>query len=415
MVPQHAMESTAVIDREEPFEDHEMFFSRTDPSGRILSGNQVFQRVSGYDWKALIGAPHKIIRHPDTPRAVFRVLWREITEGRPVGAYVKNRSRAGAYYWVFAIVTPTPDGYLSVRLKPGSALFDKARSLYQTLQRREHDEKLSPDDSAPLLEAMLQQVGFANYRTFMSHALVEELRARDARLGRTPHPRSHRLGDLAMAASSLVSEARAIDRAHALCRHMPMNLQIQAAKLGQHGAAVETVSSNYAVIVTELAGHLETFTRAAALVEAAVLEALFMLSTARVQSEIQRDFENEHDRTPGHRMDDIEPLRRQSAIYGEKALASVRAVATETERFQHACAEMKRLAAGLEVTRILGKVESARLAQTSEALSGLLDELGTFQRTIAEGLTRLDVRRREILDIAQRTVRERSDLAVIEA
>ena len=61
---------------------------------------------------------------------------------------------------------------------------------------------------------------------------------------------------------------------------------------------------------------------------------------------------------------------------------------------------MTRLAAGLEVTRIIGKVESARLLETSEALSGLLNELGDFQRTIADGLGRLDVCRREISDNA---------------
>lgn len=60
------------------FGDDEVFFSRTDPAGIIQDGNSVFQRVSGYAWAELAGKPHKIIRHPGTPRAVFRLLWREI-------------------------------------------------------------------------------------------------------------------------------------------------------------------------------------------------------------------------------------------------------------------------------------------------------------------------------------------------
>lgn len=413
MTLQEGLDRSTLLNREEPFEDHEMFFSRTDPHGRILAGNQVFQRVSGYDWRTLIGAPHKIIRHPDMPRAVFHVLWREIATGRPVGAYVKNRSSQGAFYWVFAIVTPTPDGYLSVRIKPQGALFDRVKALYDHLRAQERAEALEPIESAALLEATLAELGFGSYQAFMSRALIEELKGRDHRLGRSRDPRTRRLDDLGLAASSLVTEVRAIDRAYDVCRYMPMNLQIQAVRLGQRGAAVETVSTNYALIVDELAGHLETFTRAALAVERAVHEALFLLSTARVQSEILRVFTQERV-GPELALEDIGPLRDQRAVYDAKALESVHAVARQAEQFQHACMEMKRLAAGLEVTRIIGKVESARLLETSDALSGLLNELGDFQRTIADGLGRLDVCRREISDNAGLVIKHsRANQAVL--
>jgi hypothetical protein len=63
--------------------------------------------VSGYTLPQLIGAPHSLIRHPDMPRAVFKLLWDTILDGREVFAYVKNLSKSGAYYWVFAHVTPS--------------------------------------------------------------------------------------------------------------------------------------------------------------------------------------------------------------------------------------------------------------------------------------------------------------------
>ncbi len=402
MARQEGLDRSTILNQEEPFEDHEMFFSRTDLHGRILAGNEVFQRVSGYDWSTLIGAPHKIIRHPDMPRAVFYLLWREITAGRPVGAYVKNRSSQGAFYWVFAIVTPTPDGYLSVRIKPQGELLDRVEAFYEHLRARERAENLDPTESAAALEASLLELGFLSYQAFMSRALIEELNGRDHRLGRSREPRSRRLDELGLAASRLVTEVQAIDRAYDICRYMPMNLQIQAVRLGQKGAAVETVSTNYALIVAELAGHLETFTQAAMAVERAVHEALFLLSTARIQSEILQVFTQERvgPDAPELALEDIAPLRDQRAVYDAKALESVHAVARQAEQFQHACMEMKRLAAGLEVTRIIGKVESARLLETSEALSGLLNELGQFQRTIADGLGRLDVCRREISDNA---------------
>jgi len=51
-----------------PFEQGEVFYSRTDKRGVIQSGNYIFRRVADYDWGELLGAPHKKIRHPDTER-----------------------------------------------------------------------------------------------------------------------------------------------------------------------------------------------------------------------------------------------------------------------------------------------------------------------------------------------------------
>jgi len=87
--------TVAVGSDEISFAIEELFYSRTDQSGIILSGNSVFQRVSIYGWNELSGRPHKIVRHPDMPRAVFFLLWDTIKKGQPVGAYVKNRAKDG--------------------------------------------------------------------------------------------------------------------------------------------------------------------------------------------------------------------------------------------------------------------------------------------------------------------------------
>lgn len=117
-------------DVESPFEFQEFFFSTTDLRGVILSCNDVFVRVSKYPKEQLIGAPHSIIRHPDMPRAVFKLLWSTIQSGNPIMAYVKNMAVDGSYYWVQAFVFPLKNSYLSIRIKPSSAIFDQVLNLY---------------------------------------------------------------------------------------------------------------------------------------------------------------------------------------------------------------------------------------------------------------------------------------------
>lgn len=126
--------------REVSFDPAELIVSKTDPKGRITYANGVFCRVAGYTEAELIGAPHSIIRHPDMPRAVFKLLWDVLAEGREVFAYVKNMAKNGDHYWVHAHVTPSRDragalvGYHSSRRVPERRIVDTVIApLYRDL------------------------------------------------------------------------------------------------------------------------------------------------------------------------------------------------------------------------------------------------------------------------------------------
>ena len=71
---------------------------------------------------------HNLVRHEDMPRIVFRVLWDGLKAGRPVAAYVKNRTKSGQHYWVFAVAFPVGDELFSVDDPAGSAFLRFWRS-----------------------------------------------------------------------------------------------------------------------------------------------------------------------------------------------------------------------------------------------------------------------------------------------
>src|SRR5690606_5439247 len=87
----------------------------------------------------IIGQPHSIIRHPDMPRAVFRYLWENIQAGEELFAYVKNMSRTGKFYWVFAHFTPSLDdagqiiGFHSNRRAPSRDGIRQVSPIYADL------------------------------------------------------------------------------------------------------------------------------------------------------------------------------------------------------------------------------------------------------------------------------------------
>ena len=245
-------DNSTALEMEVPFRFGELFFSRTDERGRILSGNGVFQRISQYSWDELIDKPHNIIRHPDMPRAVFWLLWDTLKRGNPIGAYVKNRAKDGRYYWVFAIVTPAEGGYLSVRLKPSSPVFQLVEQEYRALAEAEAAGQLKPAASGKILLDRIVELGFRDYTAFMSAALAQEISARDRQLDRAPSRAIMQFEALGSAAQNLLKQAEIISDNYATSRYIPLNLRVQAAQLGQAAATIGVISVNYSIISTEI-------------------------------------------------------------------------------------------------------------------------------------------------------------------
>lgn len=378
-------------DGEVTFGFSELFFSRTDSAGIIKYGNGVFQRIAGYEWGELLEKPHKIIRHGDMPRAVFWLLWDTIKQGKPIGAFVKNRAKDGGYYWVFAIVTPADGGYLSVRLRPSSDLLGVVKQEYAALAALERAERLAPADSAELLLARLHELGFNDYQAFMATALGAELAARDAQLKRPIDGAIRQFDQLSKSAEALIARADVIAATYAANENVPFNFRVLAAQLGQGGAAIAIISSNYSLLSNEMRTIVTAFSDSAREVRRAVYDGYFLICAARVQRELLEFFHDEEQQAcPLPREQEMLLLDRQQSAYRAMAAEGLLEIARKITGFQQACIEMTRLAAGLEVTRIMGKVECARHASVKDRTDELLHDLEAFQKTIAAALKEIE-------------------------
>jgi PAS domain S-box-containing protein len=123
--------------------EDDFIVSMTNMKGIITYCNRIFIEFSGYNDSELLGTQHNIIRHPDMPRAVFKLLWDKIQNREECFAYVKNMAKDGSFYWVFTNVTPTFDpagnisGYFSVRRKPKRGGVQTATAVYAAMLEAE--------------------------------------------------------------------------------------------------------------------------------------------------------------------------------------------------------------------------------------------------------------------------------------
>ena len=151
------------INNEKTLSESEFIVSKTDTKGKLIYGNKIFIKISGYKESELLGQPHSILRHPDMPKAIFKLLWDRLNAKKEIFAYVKNICKDGSFYWVLANVTVTLNengGVVdlhSVRRKPSQKAMQIIPDLYAKLLAEE--KRSGMDASIKMLNKILNDKG----------------------------------------------------------------------------------------------------------------------------------------------------------------------------------------------------------------------------------------------------------------
>ena len=145
-----------------------LIVTKTDLKGRITYANEYFLTISVLEEQDCLDKPHNLIRHPDMPKAVFRLLWDTLKKGDEFFGIIKNMSTDGSYYWVFANITPSYDennniiGYFSVRRFANKTLVNTMSHLYVKMRQVEKsysDDKSAIEASTKILTEFIDEQG----------------------------------------------------------------------------------------------------------------------------------------------------------------------------------------------------------------------------------------------------------------
>jgi PAS domain S-box-containing protein len=152
-----------LIDEEIQLDPKRYIVSETDEKGRITFCNDYFIEICGYSKEELIGSPHNIIRHPDMPKVVFKLLWETIKQGKNINAVVKNRAKDGRYYWIFTEFESRRDvdtneiiGYTASRKTISKHIIEVIANLYSKLLLIEETQGIEESEKY-LIEFLREQ------------------------------------------------------------------------------------------------------------------------------------------------------------------------------------------------------------------------------------------------------------------
>ncbi|BBG66346.1 signal-transduction sensor protein=PAS/PAC domain [Hydrogenimonas sp.] len=143
------------IDVEIVLDNSKYIESETDIHGNIVACNDYFAEISGYSKDELIGQPHNIVRHPDMPKIIFKILWDRIRSGHNITAVIKNMAKDGRYYWVFThfeiirdINTKEIKGYRAYRKMVSPHIKKVLDPLYKRLTEIEKEGGMEASEKA---------------------------------------------------------------------------------------------------------------------------------------------------------------------------------------------------------------------------------------------------------------------------
>ncbi len=131
-----------------PFPEGQLLISRSDAKGVITYVNDAFLAMCGYQRHELIGQPHAIFRHPDTPKSVYKQLWATIGAGKRWHGFLQNLHKNGQHYWSHMTIVPhlsegRISGFTAIRSEPCPAGLTEAKAIYQHLKAKELSQTLA--------------------------------------------------------------------------------------------------------------------------------------------------------------------------------------------------------------------------------------------------------------------------------
>lgn len=354
----------------------DVLVTRTDGRGVILSGNRHFERVSGYDWSELKGAPHKIVRHPDMPRAVFHLMWETLKRGEPISAFVKNQTKTGGFYWVFATIIPVGDGFLSVRCRPTDDVLNNIAAIYQKVRAAERKDDCTPEESLNYLRSLLRDEGHRGYWDFMARYGAEQWIKRNADCKRPPSPVLENLLTVLREWDQVTDMCNGIMKRHDAFETSPLNLRIQAAQLGDNGRALDVIASSFTDLARQIRTGMEHFAERVEKVSISIRKATYLRSADHLMREAEEDLRGE----VGNGLvndDEADLMLAQSEHLAQQAKTCVEDVVREFSDFSADVLATKRNLTGLSLTRVMSAIENAQ--QQSGSVTSIIEELRKFQ------------------------------------
>ncbi len=130
----------------------------TDPAGRIVHANPVFERMTGYTVAELLGRKPSMLKSGLHEADFYRQLWSTLLAGREFRALFANRRKSGEPYYEDKIIRPLFDerGQVTHYVSFGRDATERAREFERLTHAANHDSLTDLPNRVLFLDRLAQ-------------------------------------------------------------------------------------------------------------------------------------------------------------------------------------------------------------------------------------------------------------------
>ncbi|MDX9813720.1 MAG: EAL domain-containing protein [Sulfurimonadaceae bacterium] len=153
--------------------DASYILTASDLDGNITYANEKAVAITGFSESELIGKPHNIIRHPDTPKETFKDMWQTIQSKKIWQGMIKNQAKDGSDYYVQATISPILDEHENI-VEYVAIRYDQSEFIAQ----QQHIQAMaftSAMTSLPNLYALMKDI-YSRQDLFLAIVNIDEFK-----------------------------------------------------------------------------------------------------------------------------------------------------------------------------------------------------------------------------------------------
>jgi aerotaxis receptor len=233
-------------------------------------------------------------------------------------------------------------------------------------------------------------MGFKDYLDFSSEAFSQCIQFRYEQLQIKNQSRDLQdLNKVQEMAKNIFELAGKAIRSYQAVKFIPLNMQIYADNLG-NAPTLSVVAEKYQGLVTEIQDAIRRFEEATVSINESIRSVLFALCSKKLNVEMAQSFimvaENDATQDYTFEISQLEAVAHESQ---SKSLMELERIISVVKELLLSCENLRMVLLGLELIRISGRVEIAKMSTHSLELSDLMGKLSTFKQEVFSSILKI--------------------------